>query len=189
MSQAQLQVQVVPSAQPQVSIQAAGQQPNVTVQDGQQQPKINYTSEQPKVVVNQAQGAPTVHVEQTGAAPAAGSQVASTTPQAAGSTTTASALLHMNVINAHGDTLGDVEHVLTQASDKKSYVVIGHGGFLGLGEKQVALPLDSMFVRDGKLVMRGMSDDQIKAMPSWTQATPGYSNATGNAAVPVATGG
>ncbi len=196
-SQAQPQVQVVPSAQPQVNVQASGQQPNVTVQDGQQPPKINYTSDQAKVVVNQPKGAPTVHVQQAGqganttgqpnAAVAAASAQGS--PQAGTQAVNASKLMKMDVVNAHGDTLGDVEHVLMHTADKKSYVVIGHGGFLGMGEKQVALPVDNMFLRNGKLVMRGITDDQIKAMPSWTQGTQGFTDFTADQPVHVSTSG
>ena len=43
-----------------------------------------------------------------------------------------------------------------------------------MGEKQVALPVNNMVVRDGKLVMRGMSGDQIRAMPAWTRNTTGF---------------
>ena len=200
-SQAKPQVNVVPAGQPHVSVQQAGQQPNVTVQDNNQQaPKVTYNSDQPKVVVNRDQGAPTVHVEQIGQNtpntpnapqpnPAPLGALTLGTPNAAGTAGTqavqVSHLLKMNVVNAHGDTLGDVEHVLTHTADAKTYVVIGHGGFLGLGEKQVALPLDNMFERDGKLVMRGMTDNQIRAMPAWKEGNREYTDVSGSQEVQV----
>jgi hypothetical protein len=72
----------------------------------------------------------------------------------------------MNLYNARNEQLGDVERVV-QGRDDKAYVVIGHGGFLGLGEKKVALPLERVALRGDRLIIQGMSDDQIKAMPAW----------------------
>lgn len=97
--------------------------------------------------------------------------------------------MHMNVKNAHGDTLGDVQHVLMHGADHKPYVVIGHGGFLGLGEKQVALPVDSMFMRGNNLVMRGLTDDQIRGMPSWNSNDNGYTDFSANQPVEMPTNG
>jgi len=37
--------------------------------------------------------------------------------------------------------------------------------------------------------MRGMTDDQIRAMPSWTQGTAGYTDFTAEQPVQVSTAG
>ncbi len=93
------------------------------------------------------------------------------------------------MVKARGDALGDVEHVLMHGADEKTYVVIEHGGLLGMGEKQVALPVDNMFLRDGKMVMCGMTDDQIHTVPSWTGGTAGYTDFTAEQPVQVSTSG
>ena len=204
-SQDKPQVQVLRAAQPQVSVQNAAQQPNVQVQDGQQAPKINYTTDKAKVVVNQPQGEPNIRMEQADQA-STQANAASAKPIAPVAATTAqpnvtantsartqpmqaSRLMKMNVVNARGDTLGDVEHVLMNTAENKNYVVIGHGGFLGMGEKQVALPLSSMVVQDGKLVMQGMTDDQIRAMPAWKKGAAGYTDAADDTPIQVGTAG
>jgi hypothetical protein len=161
--------------------------PDVRVQEAQGQPQVHYERAEPKVVVNQAQGQPEVRVEQAGRDQAGADRGAPPAPQANASQATGAAagqaggqpvpvsrLLDMRVTNAKGDTLGDVEHVLAGGADGKPRVVIGHGGFLGLGEKQVALPLDSMVLDGDRLVMRGLSDDQIRAMPAWDGKGHGY---------------
>lgn len=79
-----------------------------------------------------------------------------------------SRLKDMNLYNANGDMLGDVEHVVSDAQGRNS-IVIGKGGFLGLGEKQVAIPLSNVVMRGDRLVTRDLSDEQIKAMPEWTK--------------------
>jgi sporulation protein YlmC with PRC-barrel domain len=75
-----------------------------------------------------------------------------------------------NLYNAKGDVLGDVEQVV-RGGDGHTSIVIGHGGILGLGEKQVAVPLDKVAMNGDRLVAHGVTDDQIKSMPTWTQGS------------------
>jgi predicted outer membrane protein len=77
-----------------------------------------------------------------------------------------SRITDMNLYNTRNEQLGDVERVI-QGHDGKTYIVIGHGGFLGLGEKKVAVPLERVAMRGDRLIIQGMTDDQIKAMPAW----------------------
>jgi hypothetical protein len=46
-------------------------------------------------------------------------------------------------------------------------VVIGHGGFLGLGERRVLFPLEQLALRDDRLFADQLTDDQIKALPNY----------------------
>jgi SAM-dependent methyltransferase len=82
-------------------------------------------------------------------------------------------------VDIRDDQLGDVEHVIL-VNDNEPYVVIGHGGFLGLGEKQVAIALDNTVVQGDRLVTHGLTDDQIKAMASWDSKAGNYHELKGN---------
>ncbi|ACA20007.1 PRC-barrel domain protein [Methylobacterium sp. 4-46] len=97
-----------------------------------------------------------------------------------------SRLTDMNLYNAKGEVLGDVEQVV-RGGDGHASIVIGHGGVLGLGEKQVAVPLDKVSMNGDRLVARGITDDQIKAMPAWTKGSGTPVNA--DQSVSVATSG
>jgi sporulation protein YlmC with PRC-barrel domain len=203
--QQQPQVQVQP-AQPQVSVQqSASSTPNVQVQENGQ-PKVNYERAEPKVVVNQPKGQPQVRFEQdqgqrpegqqTAAAPAnrqanATSGTAAAPPAArsaapAGAAATqpiaVARLKGMELYNEHGDRLGDVERVV-QSNDGKQSVVIGMGGFLGLGEKRIAVPVDDVAIRGGRLVAVGLTDDQLKRMPTWEANSREFRDVDGNATV------
>jgi sporulation protein YlmC with PRC-barrel domain len=90
----------------------------------------------------------------------------------------------MDILNAAGQRLGDVEHIL-RGQDNRVYVVVSHGGFLGLGEKRVALPLDRTALHDGKLVVQGLTVDQIRAMPAFDPKDPRYREAEASFAAPV----
>jgi sporulation protein YlmC with PRC-barrel domain len=48
------------------------------------------------------------------------------------------------IVNAAGEKIGDVNDMLFDRTGKITTVVIGVGGFLGLGEKRVALPFEAV---------------------------------------------
>ncbi len=52
------------------------------------------------------------------------------------------------IVNAQGEKIGDVNDVLFDRTGKITTVVIGVGGFLGLGEKKVALPFEAITYSD-----------------------------------------
>lgn len=211
-NQAKPQVQVVqPSAQQPVQVQHAAGQPNVQVVPmGNGKPQVTYDRAQPKVVVNQAQGQPQVKVESAGATPpsAAPTPPAPTPPAptppapapapasapapapdagtAATQQMTVSTIDGKDLYNAQGNKLGDIEHVV-QGQDGKDSVVIGHGGFLGLGQKNVTIPLESIAMKNNRLTVQGVTDEQIKTMPTWDNNSHTYKMLDGNQSVPVAT--
>jgi len=97
---------------------------------------------------------------------------------------TAAQIDKMKLYNDRGDQLGNVDHVIL-GKDNEPHIVIGHGGFLGLGEKQVVVPLDRTVVRGDRLVTHGVTDDQIKAMASWDSKAGNYQELKGNQTVEV----
>lgn len=51
--------------------------------------------------------------------------------------------------NAANETIGDINDVLIGNDGKIAAVIVGVGGFLGMGEKNVALPFDQLtFAKD-----------------------------------------
>jgi hypothetical protein len=72
----------------------------------------------------------------------------------------------MDVYNAQNEQIGSVEQVIQDTRGDR-FVVVSHGGFLGLGDKRIALPLDNMSMRDDRLMIRGLDDQQIENMPAW----------------------
>jgi putative membrane protein len=60
---------------------------------------------------------------------------------------TAEALIGRTVENAQGDDLGEINNVIINESGNVAAVVIGVGGFLGIGEKNVGVPFDALKFR------------------------------------------
>jgi hypothetical protein len=197
--QQQPEVQVQP-AQPQVQVQQAQGQPQVQVQGADNQPNVRYERAEPRVVVNQPQGQPNVRMEQQGEGQQANAQqqaqqqtaarpADTTAPQATGALPGAQALTvsrvnDMNLYNTQGNELGDVERVV-QGPDGKQYVVIGAGGFLGMGEKHVAIPADRTALRGDRLITQDFTEDQIRALPSFDRNDRSFRQLEGNQPVQV----
>jgi len=74
------------------------------------------------------------------------------------------------VINERGEQLGKVDGIVQSTADQKRYVVINHGGFLGLGEKKVALSLEGLAMQGDRIVVPGLSDDEIRALPEFKES-------------------
>ena len=74
-------------------------------------------------------------------------------------------LIGRNVKNTNNDTIGEIESVYLDASGKVDSVIVGVGGFLGVGERYARLHWKDLQVSDnGERVVVNMTKDQLKAM-------------------------
>jgi hypothetical protein len=46
-----------------------------------------------------------------------------------------------------------------------SFAIIGGGGFLGLGQREVAIPTEQLKLQNKQLTLPGATKDALKAMP------------------------
>ena len=83
----------------------------------------------------------------------------------------ASSLIDTKVTNAAGETIGDINEVLIDKDGKVVAVVLGVGGFLGVGERHAAVTFSSLeLTRDANgnpLVRVDVTKDQLKSQPEW----------------------
>ncbi len=91
--------------------------------------------------------------------------------QGAATVISVSDLVDREVVNTRGEQLGQVERVV--ANGNRTYLILSEGGFLGMGEREVALPLDrvSSIRGDDQLVLQGLSEEDLEAMPRWNAGT------------------
>ncbi|GAA5232992.1 hypothetical protein GCM10025795_12830 [Verticiella sediminum] len=68
-----------------------------------------------------------------------------------------------DVQNGQGEKIGEVSDVVA-SNDGTHYIVIGKGGFFGIGEDRAALPADRFWVRDDDLVVLGVTETDIETM-------------------------
>ena len=74
-------------------------------------------------------------------------------------------LIGRSVKNPNNDTIGKIESVYLDANGKVDSVIVGVGGFLGVGERYARLHWKDLQISDnGEKVVLNMSKDQLKAM-------------------------
>ena len=74
-------------------------------------------------------------------------------------------LIGRNVKNNNNDTIGEIESVYLDANGKVDSVIVGVGGFLGVGERYARLHWKDLQISDnGEKVVVNMTKDQLKAM-------------------------
>jgi sporulation protein YlmC with PRC-barrel domain len=79
-------------------------------------------------------------------------------------------LLGKVVYNDAGTRVGKVDDLIISPDKKVSYVIIGAGGFIGMGRHDVAVPVSQIQEKAGKLVMAGATKDTIKSLPKFAYA-------------------
>jgi len=87
----------------------------------------------------------------------------------------ASKLVGLNVYNDSNESLGSINDLLTDKSGDIKGVVIGVGGFLGVGEHLVAVPLDKVKFVEDPIAYTGASSAPTSggARPSTSTTTTG----------------
>lgn len=80
-------------------------------------------------------------------------------------------LIGRSIQSAQNETIGEIKSVMLNQSGSVDSVIVGVGGFLGMGEREVALGWKDMKVSDnGEKVTTSMTKDQLKALPEYTYA-------------------
>jgi sporulation protein YlmC with PRC-barrel domain len=93
-----------------------------------------------------------------------------TTPPSVGATVDTTNLVGRTVVDSKGDTLGKIDSVLVDSGGKVKYVILGVGGFLGIGEKDIALRWDQLNTRNGDKLVADLTKEQLTSMPRYKYA-------------------
>jgi sporulation protein YlmC with PRC-barrel domain len=85
-----------------------------------------------------------------------------------------SKLLGSSVYNDQNEKVGSVDDLIMKDDNKIVMAVVSVGGFLGIGNKLVAVPYDHLHLEmnkdETKVVMPGASKDSLASMPTFTYA-------------------
>jgi sporulation protein YlmC with PRC-barrel domain len=91
----------------------------------------------------------------------------------------ASKLIGTTVRNDAGERIGDINEVVLSKDGKVAAVVVGVGGFLGIGEREVALSFESIRLKldanNNAVVTVAATKDGLKAAPQWHWSGEGTS--------------
>ena len=110
----------------------------------------------------------TTEAQSDGAATTTGTEVKTEAEADAQDAIDAAGLMGDTVENSAGEDLGDIETLVVADDGSIEHVVIGVGGFLGIGEKEVALPWDRFTVVPGEnKLVADVSREELEAMPEF----------------------
>ena len=82
-----------------------------------------------------------------------------------GAETQAGALVGMNVASSAGEDIGEIDRIVD--INGETMAVIGVGGFLGLGEHDVALPVTELMYDGNTITAMGYTQEQLKSMAEY----------------------
>src|SRR5690625_711575 len=70
-----------------------------------------------------------------------------------------------SVYNENDEKVGDVTDVVINSSGDVTHIIVGAGGFLGMGQHDVAIPFDELQRGEDRLTLSGYTKDQLKNLP------------------------
>jgi hypothetical protein len=79
-------------------------------------------------------------------------------------------LLEAPVYNDTGQKIGEIDDIIVSPARSVSHAIIGVGGFLGIGEHLVAIPMDQIKLQNNRFVLPGATRAVLKAMPQFHYA-------------------
>ena len=74
-------------------------------------------------------------------------------------------ILGKTVYDDAGAKVGTVKDLIVDPGRSVSYVIIGAGGFVGLGQHDVAVPIAQIRDNGGRIVLQGATKDALRALP------------------------
>jgi sporulation protein YlmC with PRC-barrel domain len=79
-----------------------------------------------------------------------------------------SKLIGASVVNENNEKIGTVDDLIVSRTDKVVYAIVSVGGFLGVGDKLVAVPFDGFQLAPEKTTLPGATKTALENMPKFT---------------------
>jgi sporulation protein YlmC with PRC-barrel domain len=74
-----------------------------------------------------------------------------------------------DIVGANDEKIGEVDDVIVDGSGNPKAVLVDVGGFLGIGGKSVAIPIDEIQPQEDRIMVSGLTKDSAKAMPEYKE--------------------
>ena len=78
-------------------------------------------------------------------------------------------VLGSSVVNSAGEEVAEIEDIVLD-QNQKHYAILSVGGFLGIGDKKVAIPLDQLQLGEDQVyLMSAETEEQLEQMPEYEE--------------------
>ena len=87
----------------------------------------------------------------------------------------AAKMIGKDVVNQEGEDVGSIENMLITDTDNVQYAILSVGGFLGMGEKLVAVPINNLqFDKDkDEITLKNVSKEDLESAPEFNYSASG----------------
>jgi hypothetical protein len=79
-------------------------------------------------------------------------------------------ILGHDVYNDQNEKLGTIDDLILGSDKASSFAIVGAGGFLGIAQHDVAIPVKQFQEKDGKFILPGATKEAVKGMPEFKYA-------------------
>jgi PRC-barrel domain len=76
-----------------------------------------------------------------------------------------------SVVNDANETIGKIDDLLVSRDGKQPYAVLSIGGFLGMGNRLVVVPYDTLKFAGNKVTLPGGTKEGLKMLPEFKYTT------------------
>jgi sporulation protein YlmC with PRC-barrel domain len=83
----------------------------------------------------------------------------------------ASKLIGASVYNEQDEKIGSIDDLIIAPDRSVSFAVVSVGGFLGLGGRLVAIPVEQLRAEKDRLVLPGATKDALAKLPEFKYAS------------------
>lgn len=79
-----------------------------------------------------------------------------------------SVIVDSPVVNEHDEKIGMVDDLIIEPNEMVPYAILSVGGFLGIGERLVVVPFNSLKISTNRIELPGGTKEQLAAMPAFS---------------------
>lgn len=79
-------------------------------------------------------------------------------------------ILGKNIYNESGEKIGKAEDLIIDLDKNVSYLIVGVGGFIGMGRHAVAIPATQIHEQGGRIVLVGATKQALTDLPAFIYA-------------------
>ena len=75
-----------------------------------------------------------------------------------------------DVVNEANEKIGKIDDLIVTDHDRVPFAIVSVGGFLGMGDRLIAVPFEAIDISDKQILLRGANKDVLKALPEFKYA-------------------
>ena len=76
-------------------------------------------------------------------------------------------ILDKDVYNEANEKVGSINDIIVTPVKAMSYAIVGTGGYLGIAEHDVVIPVSQLSIKDKRVMLPGATKEAVKAMPAF----------------------